>query len=139
MKKLLFLLLVVAMSLGACSRNDKYSSVTFRVERALSVSVGSETLTDNALKGDVEVTIGENGYLVIVDDAAKKRYMITQTGTKKVCDFINSSDKPKDVTQNYIEGVITNLDSGSEKASVGTVSRGGSVELQDVENNYVIE
>lgn len=145
MKKTL-LLIVMCLLVGATAgaktkaKPKAVKTQTYTVEKAhnvydngIKVSV-EQTLTD---KSQIEIT--ENGYLMIVNQKAKKRYYISKPIKSTVKNLVALVKAPKSVSKAYLESMMTNRQNRSRDtySSAGYVTMrpgpGEDVYLENVE------
>ncbi len=129
MKKFIILLMILALAVGASAKKVKKSKAapsTYQVEKVFNVtSDGKDVMLGDILSANTVVTIQSNGYLMIVDNAKKKRYFVTKKCSMKVKDLTASTTKPKNVTKYYLEDMMNGMrrSDSTKYGSAGAVER----------------
>ncbi len=129
MKKVL-LLIILCLIVGVPTdakkvKNTKKANTTatYKVEKAYEVySNGDKVMEGSELSGNSNIEVKSNGYLMIVNTSAKKRYYISKVMTAKVADVVKEVTKPKSVSKGYLESLI-NKKRNDRSNSYGNVER----------------
>lgn len=129
MKKVL-LLIILCLIVGVPTdakkvKNTKKTNTTatYKVEKAYEVySNGDKVMEGSELSGNSNIEVKSNGYLMIVNTSAKKRYYISKAMTAKVADVVKEVTKPKSVSKGYLESLI-NKKRNDRSNSYGNVER----------------
>jgi hypothetical protein len=129
MKKVL-LLIILCLIVGVPTDAKKVkktknanTTATYKVEKAYEVySNGDKVLEGSELSGNSNIEVKSNGYLMIVNTSAKKRYYISKAMTAKVADVVKEVTKPKSVSKGYLESLI-NKKRNDRSNSYGNVER----------------
>lgn len=131
MKKVL-LLIILCLIVGVPTdakkvRKTKKASTTatYKVEKAFEVYCnGDKVLEGSELSGNSTIEVKNNGYLMIVNTSAKKRYYISKAMKAKVADVVKEVTKPKSVSKTYLESLMTEKSYKRERSnSYGNVER----------------
>ena len=153
MKKCLIFLMIVVLALGASAKKvkkGKPAAATYLVEKVFNVTAGGNAVTlGQTLTASTVVTINDNGYLMIVDNAKKRRYFVTKKCSLKVKELVAATAKPKNVSKYYLEEMMTGIkrSDSAKYGSSGMVERKPAIEVitgveTDDEGNlkvYIIE
>lgn len=130
MKKVL-LLIILCLMVGVPANAKKVkrtkakanTTATYKVEKAYEVYCnGEKVLEGSELSGNSNIEVKSNGYLMIVNTSAKKRYYISKAMTAKVADVVKEVTKPKSVSKGYLESLI-NKKRNDRSNSYGNVER----------------
>lgn len=129
MKKVL-LLIILCLIVGVPTdakkvKNTKKANTTatYKVEKAYEVySNGDKVMEGSELSGNSNIEVKSNGYLMIVNTSAKKRYYISKAMKAKVADVVKEVTKPKSVSKGYLESLI-NKKRNDRSNSYGNVER----------------
>lgn len=129
MKKVL-LLIILCLIVGVPTdakkvKNTKknHTTATYKVEKAYEVySNGDKVMEGSELSGNSNIEVKSNGYLMIVNTSAKKRYYISKAMKAKVADVVKEVTKPKSVSKGYLESLI-NKKRNDRSNSYGNVER----------------
>lgn len=129
MKKVL-LLIILCLIVGVPTdakkvKNTKKNNTTatYKVEKAYEVySNGDKVMEGSELSGNSNIEVKSNGYLMIVNTSAKKRYYISKAMKAKVADVVKEVTKPKSVSKGYLESLI-NKKRNDRSNSYGNVER----------------
>lgn len=129
MKKVL-LLIILCLIVGLPTDAQKVkktkkanTTTTYKVEKAYEVYCNGDRVPEGSeLKGNSTIEVKSNGYLMIVNTNAKKRYYISKAIKAKVEDVVKEATKPKSVSKVYLESLI-NKKRNDRSNSYGNVER----------------
>lgn len=109
---------------------------TYKVEKAQSAfSNGNDLTQGDEINGNSVVEIMENGFLMFVDNVAKKRYYVSRACKAKVKDLVAMVKKPKSISKAFLENMMT-MSQKYAYSSVGNVERDRvPVSLDNVETD----
>lgn len=156
MKKILLLIvlcLLVAVPVDAqrgkrTKKAKAATTATYKVEKASEVYCdGSQVQEGAALSGNSTVEVKSNGYLMIVNTSAKRRYYISKAVKARVADVVKEVTKPKSVSKAYLESLMTKKQRDTYSNSYGNVERRPTpINFNGIETNkngeielYIIE
>lgn len=132
MKKVL-LLIILCLMVGVPANAKKVkrtkakanTTATYKVEKAYEVYCNDDRVLEGSeLKGNSTIEVKSNGYLMIVNTTAKKRYYISKAIKAKVVDVVKEVTKPKSVSKTYLESLMTDKSNKRERSnSYGNVER----------------
>ncbi|MBO4722747.1 MAG: hypothetical protein J5629_07420 [Muribaculaceae bacterium] len=147
MKKVL-LLIILCLLVGATADAQKgnrkpakakaKTAATYKVEKSHEVYCnGNCVLEGTTLSANNTIEIKDNGFLMIVNTSAKKRYYISKAKTAKVADIVKEVTKPKSVSKYYLESLMTEKQNSNDYSnSYGNVLRKPTpVYLDDVKTD----
>lgn len=142
MKKiLLFTLLCVVIGFTAGAKvtkaKPKVAKVkTYKVEQVNKVYVDDNLVAmGSSINGNTVIEIKSNGYLMFVDNDAKKRYYVSRVCKSMLKDLVSEVKKPKSVAKSFLESVMTK-NKRADYSSAGNVERKPTpVFIKDVEVN----
>lgn len=132
MKKVL-LLIILCLIVGVPTEAKKVkrtkakakTTATYMVEKAFEVYCNDDKVSEGSeLKDNSTIEVKSNGYLMIVNTKAKKRYYISKAIKAKVVDVVKEVTKPKSVSKTYLESLMTEKSYKRERSnSYGNVER----------------
>ena len=131
MKKfLLFILMCLVIGASASAKvnkgkvvKTKRAQVTYKVENVNEVYLGTDRVTyGSTLNGNSVVEIRDNGYLMFVDNTAKKRYYVGRKCKARLQDLVNEVKKPKPINKGFLEYMMTQKNN-TDYGSAGNVLR----------------
>lgn len=143
MKKFLFFtLLCLVIGLAANAKVSKTKAnkaskaqISYKVEKAYQVFQGDNSVTPgDVINASTVVEIKDNGYLLFVDNTAKKRYYVSRTCKAKMQDITSEAKKPKSVSKSMLESMMTKSKKYGYSSS-GNVERKPTLEYIDVETD----
>ncbi|MBR5118443.1 MAG: hypothetical protein IK100_07345 [Muribaculaceae bacterium] len=136
MKKiLLFIVFCLVIGVTASAKPNKSAPTTYKVEKAFNVyQGGSEIKVGSTISPATVVEIKGNGYLMFVDNNAKKRYYVSRKCKSTVKSLVVEVKKPKSVSKIYLEQMMTDS-KRYEYSSAGNVERVPTPETINVETD----
>ena len=139
-KTLLFIILCLLVGVTASAKvkpKPKAAAATYTVEKAHNVySNGAEVTELSTLTDKSVIEIENNGYIMFVNQKAKKRYYISKPQKGTVKNLIAIVKAPKAVSKYYLESMMSEKQSRSRDtySSAGYVTmRPPAVYLDNVE------
>lgn len=147
MKKILFFALLclvigvtanakVTKSTKAKPNAAKTQVSTYKVEQVNKVFMGENPISiGSSINGNTMVEIKEKGYMMFVDNVAKKRYYVSRPCKAMIKNLVTEVKKPKSVAKSFLESVMTK-NKNADYSSSGNVERKPTpVWIENVEVN----
>ena len=95
----------------------------YKVEQANKAFVGQTPIAvSSSINDNTVIEIKENGYLMFVDDVAKKRYYVSRPCKTALKNLVTEVKKPKSVAKSFLESMMTKS-KRNDYSSSGNVER----------------